>query len=240
MASYTFTKTGSEISIDGGSIDFTDPAPSGYKVLADTVNEKVVITSDQGNIRMEINLASDTVTVNEVEFEGTASELNTLLYSDIFASSAGATEVVVYQRKTVLTHAQLLAIQTTPVEIVPAPGADKTLVFHQALFTSKITTEYTLGTNSIGYIAYADGGDAAYLVRSTQILGAAGNRNTLVPPICDVYDGIVTDYTSAYSTSTISNKGFTVWMGNDENQDFTGGDPSNTLEITVFYSIVDL
>lgn len=165
-------------------------------------------------------------------------------------------EVVVYQLKTVLTDAQIKALPTTPVQLVPAPGAGKILIFHSAVVSKPaFTTPYGNTADFDGiYIGLVDSGvDRGWWKDSSsnglddlgQLLGSADNSARIF------YDGVATDIAGTALDSifqrarTISFNGNGInqplnILGQTSNGNFTGGHASNTLEVTVFYSIVDL
>ncbi len=143
--------------------------------------------------------------------------------------------VTVYQRKTILTDAQIKALPTTPIELVPAPGAGKTYIFHRALIVSKFTggaytTEDTdpgpfIGMPGAGDIklALSENPDAMWLFTDNSEEGQAD----ILP------SAMRSNYVSEYE-----NKPLILYTQTAIN--LTGGNAANTLEVTVFYSIVDL
>jgi hypothetical protein len=82
MSAFTITRDSNSVTINS----YTDQHPGKYKVQADTVNNICLI--DGIGFKTQINLAVDTVEVNGVAFSGTAAELVTLLYKDVFTDGA--------------------------------------------------------------------------------------------------------------------------------------------------------
>jgi hypothetical protein len=201
----------------------------------------IVVTLKEESYLSFIIDSADTVTFDAVEFEGTMRELYAEIKDTVYAS-AGATEVVVYKRKTVLTDAQIKAAVLAPIELVPAQGAGKGIVFHTAWFHSKVTVSYETGSNADAEIVYgpAGGYTAAYLQTSISALTAGLTKILVVPQIGVVSGGYVTEILSAADVEAVDNVGLYFAPWNDEEANFTGGDAGNTLEITVFYSLIDL
>lgn len=199
-----------------------------------------------------INPAVDTITINGTPFSGTAAALKTAIRDGILTLAPGVTAVTVYQRKTILTDAQIKALPTTPVELVPAPGDGMFLFVHNIVVKKQaLVANYTnMSQYDQIYVQYGSDGtvisygfnwdndrpvtDLLQLLTNDQ----GGNRifrlplkNTIQAP-AGAMEVIGAEGTwlnravhmLAYST-----------LGN-----WTGGDPANTIEITVFYSIVDL
>lgn len=81
---FTFTRTDNRIVIN----DHTDDQPDPYKIEVDSLNNSLTITSFAGR-KWYVNLADDTVVINEEAFEGTAEELKTALYAEIFKDNTG-------------------------------------------------------------------------------------------------------------------------------------------------------
>lgn len=175
-------------------------------------------------------------------------------------AGGGATEVTVYQLKTTLTDAQIKALPTTPVELVPAPGAGKTIMVQSVLFYRP-----TLVALYAGYVEY----DQVCLAYATHPSGNSAINTGFSHVVTDMtitdlrdllfqetydspvfydspaqlfVDGYVPAKRLASSKTDIENKGivYKLISGDGEPVNWTGGHASNTLEITVFYSIVDL
>ena len=172
------------------------------------------------------------------------SETITDLLSDANAGS-GATTVTVYQLKTTLTDAQIKALPTTYVELVPAPGAGKLLVFHRALIVSKtIGGAYTnVDAQNALVVVYGDWEvEAGTLVPMSQV--AANKLGFMTIGTTDDLRASWTTYQqdklADFYMDDLANMPFKLVAGNGSAGDFTGGNAANTLEVTVFYSIVDL
>jgi hypothetical protein len=250
MSTFAFSKTGSSISIN----TYTDPTPSGYLMQVDIFNNKLILSHHLGNIRTEVDADTDTITINGDAFSGTAAELKEQLEEDIFSGAgSSATEVVMYQLKTVLTHAQILGLATgTSVELVPAQGAGKLIYYHGATvrrpaFTApyvisefdKLYIEYTGSGGWVDQVFNYDTGTSP-TVNSLNFLLASNtgsdrvyfnNQNVESHP---EYGSVPTPILVADAT----NVGLSLRA--EPIDTWSGGHADNTLEVTVFYSVVDL
>ena len=159
--------------------------------------------------------------------------------------SNGSGQVVsVFQASAVLTNAQLLALPTTPLVLVPPPGAGLLLRFMGGFVSKDFTAGAyaNVGGNAAMYFVYdtvsvfdvasylEDGGGtlgwmAGASVRQmnygpqAQTLGTAGTVLP-VPSGADLRD---------------TNIGFSIDNGG---QNFTGGDAANTMLVSTFYTVV--
>lgn len=84
MATQTFSKSGSTITVNSYSTD----NPPHYKITADDSNHLVLINADDNSFNLQVNAALDTITINGTPFTGTATELRTALLADIFVVTA--------------------------------------------------------------------------------------------------------------------------------------------------------
>jgi hypothetical protein len=230
MATITITRGSNSITINS----YVENNPGRYFINIDSA-PLIGLYGDSGK-NVQFNLNDDTVVINGDTFSGTAAELETLLYSDVFVGGSSGTPTVqtIYSLKTILTDAQIKALPNTYVELVQAPGANKVLVFHKAILCSK----YPL------YGGYGGGGDGAYL-------GIAYGSDWGTD-VTDTIPGSIVEQPGEYTfwvpaktgsqptTASIINLGLYLVADNSGTTSFTAGDPSNTLVITVFYSIVDL
>jgi hypothetical protein len=150
--------------------------------------------------------------------------------------------VAVYQRKTILTDAQIKALPLNYIEVVPAPGVGKALVFHQVLivFKSPTAAPYdNLSGDDHFIIAYGDFdkevSDLILFVNTTLTKSFATARPTATTISGGSWLG--------YGNTTLDdfdreNMPFKLCM--TTSTEFTGDTADNTLEVTVFYSIIDL
>jgi len=104
-----------------------------------------------------------------------------------------------------LSSAQILALNATPVTLVAAPGAGKTIIVQDVLFTMTTTaTAYASGGNVT--FQYSGGNAVTNNVASTVVTAAAGTSYTVRQAI-DVTAAVntaltVTNATGAFTTGT--------------------------------------
>jgi hypothetical protein len=142
-------------------------------------------------------------------------------------------------RRVVLTNAQIKTLPTTTVEVVPAPGLGKALLFMRAL----LDPSYTAGYTNIG-----DAGASTLWLSDT----LAVSRVTVDKPL----QNAIADDPSNARITTLAPRGDGLDQlapnsplrleayNSDANGNnigaFTGGDPANTLTVAVFYLTVDV
>jgi hypothetical protein len=167
------------------------------------------------------------------------------LVSDANAGgSSEPVEVVCYQLKTVLTDAQIKSLPTTFIEVVPAQGAGKLLIFHRAMIAliSDTETYYTnVSVTDDDYMAIAYGDDSKTVsdgVRNGSVLQST-DVNFLLPFRGEPLGAFGLTEADSASASNCVNVPLKL-IGYNAGGNLTGGHASNTLEVTVFYSIVDL
>jgi hypothetical protein len=152
-------------------------------------------------------------------------------------------DVVTVKKKTVtLTDAQIKALPTTAINILPAPGAGILNHVHGALFVADFTAgAYTnLSANPFFNIVY----DAANnYINATLLAGEemflAGHNVCYTLPYMLLFEGATQP--SAFPRSSAEfgetiNRTVDIGGGNVSSGNFTGGHADNTLKVTVFYT----
>jgi hypothetical protein len=81
MATFNISKGTNSITVN----NYTEQNPDRY-IIDTTADPIVAIKGDSGFV-FQVNINEDTIIVNEQEFNGTAEELKTLLFSDVFVNS---------------------------------------------------------------------------------------------------------------------------------------------------------
>lgn len=152
-----------------------------------------------------------------------------------------------YVRKP-LTHAQILTLPSTGVEIVPSPGIGKAIV-PLAVIAHLDTTAgayATDGTFHASLMLMYEGGIYIGNPRPTRALLEAEDVFLISLPTEFLkydtagFEGNVTGDTSLVTKSGVENKALQVkddWNGID---DYTAGHADNTLTVTAFYIVTSV
>lgn len=144
-----------------------------------------------------------------------------------------------------LTDAQIKALPTNGIEIVPAPGENKILLLLGGYFVLRSFGSYTNIANASWTFGFNNNKFWSGTTLVQTILG--GNSNIYIAQISGpalqtgtgdfsgevVVSGGVTNQTDA-NTPLILRDTY------DGVSDYTGGNAGNTLKVTVYYIIVDL
>lgn len=144
-----------------------------------------------------------------------------------------------------LTNAQIKLLPTTPVEIVPTPGAGKAI----HVISGQMRADCRAGayTNISGYNAVEVGVLNAFgtnTITASGLLGSAFYNVAVIAPFYLVgsgdYEGELT--LGAFGGEVILDEDLplNVIGYNASNANFTGGHDNNSLKVTVYYTIVDV
>lgn len=150
-----------------------------------------------------------------------------------------------------LTDAQIKALPTTPVQIIPAPGVGKTIIPVSAILSFKRTGGYStisptalLGfqwdvpnasrANQLIGIYEEKGGVSGFLSTGESVIATLGINATPVGGTIEL--GVGTEV--LVYPNEISNKALMLSAKNDE-ENFSGGNAANVLTVTVFHTIID-
>jgi len=154
-------------------------------------------------------------------------------------SSGGA----VLSTSVTLTDAQIKANPSTAIEVVPAPGADKVILFMGGVALWSISGGAYTGVDATSryFLTYGDWLHEASTVAKPPT--NATNRIDILtqgPYVLGQVDW--EDYLTSNPTSAglfIVNEPLKVYMSNGSG-DLGGGNAANTLKVTVYYVVVDL
>jgi hypothetical protein len=152
-----------------------------------------------------------------------------------------------HQAHVTLTDAQIKALPTfaTWPVIVAAPGANKLLVFQQAVFRMQAVAPYTNLTSVPDPNVYFTLDPDDYGVRLSDDSGgltwatlfAAGDG---ADTIIVVGRALAASAGPDVPTQYAANQAMFMQTVNGSSGNFTGGDPANTLDIYVMYKILNL
>ena len=150
---------------------------------------------------------------------------------------------IVLSATVTLTNAEILGLNTTYKEIVPAPGAGLMINLVSAVLKYDISVAYTnVAANSAVMITYSDHFLEASTLSNSPTL--TGELITVFPPSSRLTaHPLYTGYSqSVIDVSDISNHENLPLKLIAENStgDFTGGDAANTATITVYYTITNI
>lgn len=154
--------------------------------------------------------------------------------------------VVVRSASVTLTDAQIKALPTTPVEIVPAPGAGKTLLFIRGYAFLTLAAVYTnVNAESTGVMATGTGG-----LQSAQT--PMGDGNWLDVGVGTFFGHITACHVDGYPLaatpgevvggllSNVTNTPMQFVVANASDGNYTGGNAANTLKISALYTVIDI
>lgn len=160
--------------------------------------------------------------------------------------SGGGGASVLSQATATLTNAQVLALPTTPVQLVAAPGANKTLVPIHAVFALRWTANYAnfAASGFLGVDIASDAGVFMALLdqaigQVANLLAAGSDFEALTGPAAPVAGNV--DIAALGDTlAAISNKALTVQADNGASGNYTGGNAANTLQVSALYYTLTL
>lgn len=189
----------------------------GYPALLQIEDENIAVRGGAGTALISVDRGVDGTTK--------AAHASGTTLDDIPPLTASGESSGILKATVTLSSAQILALHTTPVTLVAAPGAGKTIDVHRVLLQFRFgTTQYaTTDLTGIG-LTFAGAGDMS--------LGSTGDL-TLAESLdisyaVNEFGGIPAD---------ITNKALQVCAPNGSTV-FTDGD--GTLTVNVWYSVEDV
>lgn len=151
----------------------------------------------------------------------------------------------VYSEVVTLTDAQIKSLPSSPVEILPSPGADKMILpvsvvvkFENSGNYTDIAPTATLAIVHYGYGLLAslsegyNSGVSNLLANDADMFSVLNPQSSISPTM-----GMRADYNYP---EYFADQGLTLILYNGFNGDLEGGDSTNALTITVYYVIIDL
>lgn len=149
--------------------------------------------------------------------------------------------------RTVLTNAQIKALPTTFIPIVPAPGAGRVIIPIQATFQLIWVADYTnIDANAAlivgipGVIvllvpAFENPGGVVSLLLAN---GAPSMGFSGIQSVIDATPNLTMQ--AGMLPASCENVPIELILANAASGNLTGGDPGNSLIVTTFYNVVEL
>jgi hypothetical protein len=154
------------------------------------------------------------------------------------AGTSAWSGLAVLSRTVTLTDDQIKGLPNSPAELVPAPGAGKMLLFWGGFMNASGV--------SVAYEGVDGGGNSQYGVDNVEVNWWLSAVNSLFPhlptPYCiNIFTPIVAELGLDRPLNKYENLPLRLFVyQNDSGLDFTGGDPANTIAVTVLYSVLDV
>jgi hypothetical protein len=153
-------------------------------------------------------------------------------------------ELKSFIKKVILTDDEIKALPTTAVELVPAPGAGKAIICPM-IYNAGVCMFIT--NLAVGYSNITFGSQIQFAIGDGSAIdsqfGGGSNFETLLAAGNKMW-AIASDYFQvsgqSSSVSELENKALNLAITQNTDGNFTGGDPANTIEITISYSIIDI
>lgn len=231
MAQYTFTTRGNFVEIEGvsNSHDYLHNSSKCITWRYDNTNDFYFLIDA---------IPYHTNDVTEIEFDGVpltvAADFKTQIEL-MFPGLAGGGGSSYLVASVELTDAQIKALPTTYIEVVPAQGAGKLIVVQCVLIEFYFSVTYTNVTGG----SYLICGYGNWDVDASSIVLFVGSANNVFSVLTSAQDGdSAAEYLSASRNTLQDNVALKIISSNTG--DFTEGNAANTLKVTVYYVVVDV
>jgi hypothetical protein len=168
-----------------------------------------------------------------------------------YLASTDEDDIITVRKKSVtLTDAHIKALPTTPIEIVPAPGAGKVIQYLGGTIVVALEADYTdiddgsamffgVATNVVSAYVLDDSGASPAQVNLSNLLAGSGDGVLFVPPYSDFASGWGLVAAGQSGVTNVANQPLTLRLDFGTGN-LTGGDATNTMKVTVLYTIIDV
>lgn len=136
-----------------------------------------------------------------------------------------------------LNNAEVLALPTTGIEIVPAPGVNRIIIPLHTFLHCRSTVAYTnFDTLMSLYLSRGSGGSKIYHHNSPDLLlGQGANYSSKMVEAVNLLDAIMTD-----ADADVVNKALNLKIDNGTSGNLTGGTGTNQLSMSVLFYIANI
>lgn len=156
------------------------------------------------------------------------------------------------KKSVTLTDAQIRHLPNQAIEIVPAPGENKALLFYRGYIIENHTggAPYT-GVNDGSYIVLSITNDehelSSYIVddAGASLHAITGLFNSGATQVMDIFPYMIPNSSwgvlaeSPLNSTVVNNKGWELYCDNG-GDDFADGSSTNTMTVIVYYDVIDL
>jgi hypothetical protein len=143
--------------------------------------------------------------------------------------------VTIYKKTVTLTNAQIKALPSTDVEIVPAPGTGKVIQYVSVRASIDASAgDYTNVHADANFFLQYVGGTAFTLAAEDFWYHPGG------PALSGYFQSDESVGPGLYNLSDYENRAIATNANNSGQGDFTGGNAANSLTITVWYGVMDI
>lgn len=126
-------------------------------------------------------------------------------------------------RKVQLTNAQVILFRATPIELIPAPGANKAIIVDRVTIVSDDSdTAWTESADNL-VVQYADGVDITGAIEATSLVGGA----------------VVIESYGVLDTVIVPDVNAAVNLFNTGDGEWGGGNVANSMSVIISYYIMD-